>query len=91
VVNLLAGCPGKTTVGVDVARVHYEEITLTASFHHTPSAIRRALSLIAEGKIDPLERITRTATLDELPDVLATYAAGGEGLKAVILPHSPGA
>ncbi len=91
VVNLFAGCPGKTTVDVDVARLHYEEITLTASFHHTPSAIRRALSLIAEGKIDPLELITRTATLDELPDVLATYAAGGEGLKALILPHSPGA
>ena len=87
IVNLFAGCPGKTSVAVDVARVHYEEITLTASFHHTPSAVRRALTLIAEGRIDPLELITRTATLEDLPDVLATYAAGGEGLKALILPH----
>jgi L-iditol 2-dehydrogenase len=87
VVNLFAGCPAGTRVGVDVARLHYEEITLTASFHHTPAAVRRALALIAEGKIDPELFITRTATLEELPEVLATYAAGGEGLKALILPQ----
>jgi L-iditol 2-dehydrogenase len=87
VVNFFAGCPVGTVIGVDVARIHYEEITLTASFHHTPSAVRRALDLVAAGKIDPSVLITRTTTLDLLPSVLAAYADGGDGLKALVLPH----
>lgn len=90
-VNFFAGCPHGTVIGVDVARLHYDEITLTASFHHSPAAVRRALALIADGSIEPSALITRTATLAELPEVLAAYAAGGDGLKTLILPRSAGA
>ena len=35
-------------VQLDTKRLHYSEITLKATFHHTPDTVRRAFALIAE-------------------------------------------
>lgn len=88
-VQLFAGTPSGTTVPLDVARLHYEEITLTSSFHHTPQAIREALRLIAAGEVDADRLITRERPLDDVPAVLAEAARGSDDLKTAIVPPAP--
>ena len=86
VVNLFGGCPAETRIGIDSQRLHYQELTIKSTFHHTPESIRKAFRLIADGQIDPNAFITAEAPLDRLPDVLGGLARGGDGLKTAILP-----
>ncbi len=69
VVNLFGGPPGGTRVSFDTNRLHYGDITLKASFHHTPDTCRRAFQLIASGSIGAADFITATVALREVPDV----------------------
>jgi L-iditol 2-dehydrogenase len=85
-VNLFAGCAADTEVALDAPRVHYEEITITATFHHTPRSVRDALRLLAAGEVDADDFITGREPLDRLPGVLEAMARGGDALKTVILP-----
>jgi L-iditol 2-dehydrogenase len=86
-VNLFAGCPAGTRIAVDAQRLHYQELTITSTFHHTPQGVREALRLIAERRIDAGALITAEAPLDRLPEVLGSLARGGAGLKTAILPR----
>ena len=49
VVNFFGGCAAGTKVELDTNRLHYNDLTLRASFHHRPSVCRRAFDWIAEG------------------------------------------
>ncbi len=87
IISLFGGCPAKTSVQVDTHRIHYEELTLKGTFHHTPSAFRRALELIAGGQVPAHEFISARASLAELPTVLADLAGGkSRAIKAAISP-----
>lgn len=86
-VNLFAGCPAGTRISVDAQRLHYQELTITSTFHHTPQGVREALRLIAERRIDAGALITGEAPLERLPEVLGALARGGPGLKTAILPR----
>jgi L-iditol 2-dehydrogenase len=88
-VNLFAGCPAGTRIGVDAQRLHYQELTITSTFHHTPEGVREALRLIAERRIDAGALITAEAPLERLPEVLGALARGGTALKTAILPRAP--
>ena len=70
VVNLFAGCPADTRIGIDSQRLHYQELTIKSTFHHTPESVRKAFRLIADGHVDPNAFITGEAPLDRLPEVL---------------------
>ena len=48
-VNFFGGCAAGTKVELDTNRLHYNNITLRASFHHTPAAARKAFDLITSG------------------------------------------
>jgi L-iditol 2-dehydrogenase len=85
VVNLFAGCAADARLVLDAQRLHYQELTIRSTFHHTPESIRTAYRLIADGEVDPAAFITGDATLDELPTVLARLSRGGDGLKTAIL------
>jgi len=85
-VNLFAGWPADSRVALDALRMHYEELTVTSAFHHTPESFRAAYRLIADGQIDPAAFITGIAPLEAVPDVLRQMAKGGDGLKTAILP-----
>jgi L-iditol 2-dehydrogenase len=91
VVNVFGGCPTDSRIQVDVSRLHYEELTLLATFHHTPDAFREALRLIAAGVVDPLTLVTDEAPLDALPVVLRAFGHAGSAPKTAILPagHEP--
>ena len=86
VVQLFGGCPTDTKIGIDSQLLHYQELTIKSTFHHTPESVRKAFRLIADGHIDPNAFITADASLDDLPQVLGHMARGGDGLKTAILP-----
>ena len=90
-VNFFGGPPSGTVVGLDTNRLHYGDITLKASFHHTPEACAAAFALIRDGRFNAADFITRTARLDEVPSVFArmmTRSADNRAdIKTAILPN----
>jgi L-iditol 2-dehydrogenase len=91
IVNFFGGPPSGTVVGLDTNRIHYGDITLKASFHHTPAACATAFALVCGGKFKSSEFITRTAKLEEVPAVFArmmTRSADNRAdIKTAILPN----
>ncbi len=65
-VNFFGGCAKSTHVTLDTNRLHYGDITLRATFHHTPVICRKALALIASGRFQASSFITGRAHLYEL-------------------------
>ena len=60
---------------VDAYRLHYDELTLRGSFHHTPATVRAALGFLASGAY-PWERLlTHRVLLDELACAVRRTAA----------------
>ncbi len=71
VVNFFGGPPSGTVVALDTNRLHYGDITLKASFHHTPATCREAFALVTGGEFACAEFITATSKLAEVPEVFA--------------------
>jgi L-iditol 2-dehydrogenase len=67
VVNLFGGCPAGSSMQLDPALLHYSEVTVRSTFHHTPHFVREALKTIARGDIQASDFITGEISLDELP------------------------
>jgi L-iditol 2-dehydrogenase len=86
VVNFFGGPPKGTKVSFDTNRLHYSDITLKASFHHTPAAVRKAFQLIAEGKVKSADYVTGEASLSNLSDVLKRMLDRGNIIKTAIIP-----
>ena len=85
-VNFFGGCAAGTKVEIDTNRLHYNDITLKASFHHTPAAARRAFDLLASGRFKCSEYITGRAQLGELETVLRRLMDRSNDIKTAILP-----
>jgi len=85
-VNLFGGCPAGARLQVDLQRFHYEELRMVATFHHTPTSVREAFSLIVNGDINPDEYVTATTDLAGLPGALAEITAGRRILKTAVTP-----
>lgn len=83
-VNLFGGCPAGTSVTFDTGRLHYANLTLLASFHHTPRTIRRALELIEAGVISAGDFVTGETGLSELPQLFQAMAAGNQAVKTFV-------
>jgi L-iditol 2-dehydrogenase len=83
-VLLFGGCAPGTSVRFDAARLHYAEISLTGSFHYTPTEARAALDALASREIDPRPLITARGTLADVPRFLDAQQKG-EGLRYAIL------
>lgn len=86
VVQLFGGCPQGSRVSIDSERLHYQELTIRSTFHHTPESVRTAFDMIVRGDVDPGAFITADEPLQRLPEVLWGMAHGGSGLKTAILP-----
>lgn len=86
-VQLFGGCPADSKIALDTQRLHYSEIALKSSFHHTPRHIRQALEIIAEGRLRADDLLTGEATLQELPGIFEHMLHPNGELKTVILPH----
>jgi L-iditol 2-dehydrogenase len=85
-VNFFGGCAVGTHVTLDTNRIHYSDITLRATFHHTPAICRRALDLIAGGRFQAGAFITGHAHLYELNRVFEKLMNRSSEIKTAIVP-----
>jgi L-iditol 2-dehydrogenase len=85
-VNFFGGCATGTKVPLDTNRLHYSEITLKATFHHTPESVRKAFALIHEKKIRGTDYITGEAPLSRLQHVLRHMLNRNGDIKTAIIP-----
>ncbi len=85
-VNFFGGCAVGTHVTLDTNRIHYSDITLRATFHHTPAICRKALDLIASGRFQAGAFITGHAHLYELNRVFEKLMNRSSEIKTAIVP-----
>jgi len=88
-VNLFGGCPRGTELRVDTTRLHYDEIRIYASFHHTPETVRKALEFIATSQVPAFTLVREGRSLQDLPEVLQEMRAGAAPPKTAVLPQLP--
>ena len=91
-INLFGGPPAGTTAAFDTNLLHYSDLTLKASFHHTPATARRAFALLQSGRFNCDAFLTGTATLEDVPSLfrrMLTRPAEGTRpeIKTVVYPH----
>ena len=86
-VNFFGGCPSGTTITLDTTLIHYSNLTLLASFHHTPRAIRRALEFIEAGVVHSGDFVDGECPLTQLPELFKSMAAGNHAIKTLIRVH----
>ncbi len=86
-VNFFGGCPNGTTVTLDTALIHYSNLKLLASFHHTPTTIRRALELIEAGVIRAADFVDGECSLSRLPELFKSMSEGNRAVKTLIRVH----
>ena len=72
VVVLVGGCPPGNEVALPADQVHYEELDLRGSFHHSRDEVDRALALLGSGAVDWRLLAGETIGLEALPDALAS-------------------
>jgi L-iditol 2-dehydrogenase len=90
VVNFFGGPPSGTKVQLDTNRLHYGDITLKASFHHTPATCRTAFALVSSGRFKCAEYITGRVALDAVPAVFAGMMrrdGGVQDIKTAVFPN----
>ena len=87
VVNFFGGCPKDTQVCLDTSLLHYSELTLKASFHHTPRHIQRSLDIVKNGGIHGPDFVIDEAPLGDLLKVFRHMMSHNGHLKTAILPH----
>jgi L-iditol 2-dehydrogenase len=83
-VVMFGGLPRDARPPVDAYRLHYEELTVRGSFHHTPATVRAALGFLGSGAY-PWERlVTHRILLADLPALFADPPR--DLLKAAVVP-----
>jgi L-iditol 2-dehydrogenase len=87
-VNFFGGCPTGTTVSLDTSLIHYSNLRLLASFHHTPKTIRRALELIQTGVVRASNFIDGECALSKLPGLFESMAKGNRAVKTMVQVRS---
>jgi L-iditol 2-dehydrogenase len=85
-VNFFGGCPNQTRIPIDTNLLHYSELTLKASFHHTPAFVRRAVELIARGAITARDFVNRVEPLSNILEVMRHLMSHNGHLKTAIIP-----
>ena len=75
-VVMFGGLPRDAWPPVDAYRVHYEELTVRGSFHHTPQTVRAALVFLASDAYPWTRLVTHRVSLDELPTLFEAPPAG---------------
>ncbi|GIW08225.1 MAG: dehydrogenase [Dehalococcoidia bacterium] len=84
-VLLFGGSPAGATAALDLARVHYDALTVRGVFHHTPRTVRRALELLASGAIDVASLVSDRLPLEETAEAMRRFDEGE--LKLAIAPR----
>lgn len=83
-VNFFGGCPAGTTITLDTSLIHYSNLTLLASFHHTPASIREALTWIERKVVNATGFVDGVCSLSNLPALFHSMASGNHAVKTLI-------
>ncbi len=84
-VIFFGGCPPGTRACFDTGRVHYKELTLRGIFHHHPTHVRQALTLLQTGAVPAETFISGEVPLSRLGEAFELMAAR-QGLKYAVNP-----
>jgi L-iditol 2-dehydrogenase len=84
-VNLFGGCTPGTHFSLETQPLHYGEITVTGTFHHTPYYFSAALDLIARRQVDMAALLTGALPLSQT-DKAFERLLRKEGIKYALLP-----
>jgi L-iditol 2-dehydrogenase len=76
VVVFVGGCPGGAEVSLPTGPLHYEELELRGSFHHSPDEVDTALGVLAGEEVLWRTLLGPTIALEQLPAALATPNRG---------------
>lgn len=82
-VHFFGGCASGTSVNIDTKRLHYDEVKIISSFHHTPKYFREALDLIATGKVDVEKLITKHMDMKYAKKAIEMHR-DGEAIKILL-------
>ena len=85
-VVLVGGCPPGTEVPLPAAPIHYDELELRGTFHHSGEEVDRALAILASGQVDGTSLLGETIGLEQLPRALGA-PPGGPARKWVVDPR----
>jgi len=69
-INLFGGCPAGTSVNIETGLIHYSELKIIGTYHHTPYYVRKAFKLIENKQIDTAKFISADMPLEKLIDAL---------------------
>lgn len=72
VVVLVGGCPPGTEAAFDAEHLHYDELDVRGTFHHSPAEVDAAIAALANGSVDWRTFAGDTIALAELPAALAS-------------------
>jgi L-iditol 2-dehydrogenase len=86
VVNFFSGLPSGTHVEIEPAALHYSEIKVISTFHHTPRFIREALEAIRRGDILAHDFVTEEIGLAELPQAFERMKSRSGEIKLAVRP-----
>jgi L-iditol 2-dehydrogenase len=86
VVNLFGGCPRGAVVPVDPNALHYSEITIKSTFHHTPRFIREALEVVSRGEIRSSDFVNAEIPLVDLPKMFEHMKHRNGEMKVAVIP-----
>jgi L-iditol 2-dehydrogenase len=87
VLVLVGGCPRGSAVTLDPGPIHYDELELRGTFHHSPAEVDGALAALAAGEVDWRVLAGETIGLDDLPRALAA-SSGGPARKWIVDPRT---
>lgn len=86
VVNFFGGCASGTEFCIDTHLLHYSELTLKASFHHTPALVRKAMEAVNRGYVTARDFVNRVEPLSNLLEVMQHLMSHNGHLKTAIIP-----
>lgn len=82
---LFGGCKSGAVVRFKAERLHYDEITLSGTFHFTPHDVAKAFGLLKDRKVDVRKLISGTYPLKDIKEVFARLVKG-DGIKYALTP-----
>jgi L-iditol 2-dehydrogenase len=86
IVNFFSGLPSGTKVEVEPAAIHYSEIKIISTFHHTPRFIREALEAVRRGDISAQDFVTEEIRLADLPQAFERMKSRSGEIKLSVRP-----
>lgn len=86
---LFGGCPSGTETTFEAEKVHYGELHIQGSFHHTPAAVERAFGLIVSRRVSIKPLISQEMPLEQAEEALQLMGSG-KALKIALRPPHTG-